>query len=99
VQIDRKQAVIADEILIEVSCNYEWDVALTGDRVGKQIPDRGGQRCEAVGAPRAIFRNLDLRARNRITFGNRDSTSRPSSAWWPAATSDMSTPMRRGRIV
>ncbi len=68
IQIDRKQAVIADEILIEVSCNYEWDVALTGDRVGKQVADRGGHRCEAVGAPRAIFRNLDLRARNRITF-------------------------------
>ncbi len=68
VQIDRKQTIMADEILIEVSCNYEWDVALTGNTVSKQVADRGGQRSEAIGSPRAIFRNLDLRARNKITF-------------------------------
>src|SRR5262249_55102409 len=66
--IDRRSALLADEIRIEVSKNYEWDVSLSGDAVSPQKPDRGGTIAEAQGNPRAYFRNLDIRARDKITI-------------------------------
>jgi hypothetical protein len=67
-EIDRRAVVIADDILIEVSKNYEWDVALTGDAVSPQRPNGGGQVSEALGSARATLRNMELRATKRITF-------------------------------
>ena len=67
-QIDRRAAILADEIRIEVSKNYEWDVALTGDAVAPHKPARNGLESEASGGARATFRNLDLRATKRIVF-------------------------------
>ena len=68
--IDRRGALMADVIEIDVSANYDWDVALTGDRVIPQGIDlkRGGQSSVAMGRPRARFRNLDIRAHQRIVF-------------------------------
>ena len=68
VQIDRRAVVMADDILIEVSKNYEWDVSLSGDAVVPQRPNGSGHASEAIGAARATVRNLDLRAKRRITF-------------------------------
>ncbi len=67
-QIDRRAVVMADDILIEVSKNYEWDVSLSGDAVSPQRPNGSGHASEAIGAARATVRNLDLRATRRITF-------------------------------
>ncbi len=66
--IDRPAVLLADEVRIEVSKNYEWDVSLSGDGVAPQRPDNGGTVTEAVGGPRAWFRNLDIRARDKIVF-------------------------------
>lgn len=65
--IDRSSALLADDVRIEVSKNYEWDVSLSGDAVMPQRPDRGGTFSEANGNARAYFRNLDIRARGKIT--------------------------------
>jgi hypothetical protein len=66
-QIDRRAVVMADEIRIEVSKNYEWDVALSGDLVSPQRPSGDGHESSAVGAARAVVRNLELRA-GKIVF-------------------------------
>jgi hypothetical protein len=68
VHIDRQGALIADEIEIECSCNYVWDVALSGTDVERIRPDGQGQRSSARGQPRATFRNLELRAISQITL-------------------------------
>jgi hypothetical protein len=65
--VDRRSALLADEVRIEVSKNYEWDVSLSGDGVSPQRPDRGGTLSEADGNARAYFRNLDIRSRGKIT--------------------------------
>ena len=75
--VDRRSALLADEIRIEVSKNYEWDVSLSGDGVMPQKPDQGGTIAEAVGNPRAYFRNLDIRAREKITIWSPGSASSP----------------------
>jgi hypothetical protein len=66
--VERRSALLADEIRIEVSKNYEWDVSLSGDGVSPQRPDAGGTVAEATGNPRAYFRNLDIRARGKISI-------------------------------
>lgn len=69
VHINQKAAIMAEEIEIWVSKNYEWDVSLTGDRVGAEPPPKeGGQISIAEGHARAMFRNLDIRAWKRIVF-------------------------------
>jgi hypothetical protein len=68
VAIDRKSALIADEIEIYVSRNYEWDVALTGDVVTPQTPIGEEHQSTATGNARATFRNLEIRAWKRIVF-------------------------------
>jgi hypothetical protein len=65
--IDKRSALLADEVRIEVSKNYEWDVSLSGDGVTPQRPEKGGIYAEATGNPRAYFRNLDIRARDKIS--------------------------------
>jgi hypothetical protein len=65
--IDRQSVLLADAVTIEVSKNYEWDLGLTGDAVSPQKADRGGTISEATGNPRCCFRNLDIRARDKIT--------------------------------
>ena len=68
-RIDEKAAIMAEEIEISVSKNYEWDVSLTADRVVAEAPPRGGgQVSVAEGHARAMFRNLDIRAWKRIVF-------------------------------
>ncbi|HYC76552.1 MAG TPA: hypothetical protein VEI02_02890 [Planctomycetota bacterium] len=67
-QIEKRATLLADEVRIEVSRNYEWDVSLTGDDVSPQTPADGGHVSVAEGAARATFRNLDIRAKTRITF-------------------------------
>ena len=68
-RIDEKAAIMAEEIEISVSKNYEWDVSLTADRVVAEAPSQGGgQVSVAEGHPRAMFRNLDIRAWKRIVF-------------------------------
>jgi hypothetical protein len=64
--VDRRSALLADEVRIDVSKNYEWDVSLSGDAVSPQRADQGGTVAEANGNARAYFRNLDIRARNKI---------------------------------
>ena len=66
--IDEPSALIADEIEIYVSRNYEWDVSLTGDEVSPQRAEGSEQVSSAEGQARASFRNLDLRAHQRIIF-------------------------------
>jgi hypothetical protein len=65
--IDRRSALLADNVRIEVSKNYEWDVSLSGDGVSPHRPANNGTVSEASGNPRACFRNLDIRARDKIT--------------------------------
>jgi hypothetical protein len=64
--VDKRSALLADEVRIEISKNYEWDVSLSGDAVAPHKPDGTGTVAEAVGGPRAYFRNLDIRARDKI---------------------------------
>jgi hypothetical protein len=66
--VDRRSALLADTVRIEVSKNYEWDVSLSGDAVSPHRPDKGGTVSEASGSPRAYFRNLDIRARDKIVI-------------------------------
>jgi hypothetical protein len=66
--VDKRSALLADTVRIEVSKNYEWDVSLSGDAVSPHRPDRGGTISEATGNPRAYFRNLDIRARDKIVI-------------------------------
>jgi hypothetical protein len=68
VVIDEKSALVAEEVEIYVSRNYEWDVALTGDVVTPQVANGQEQSSEATGNPRATFRNLEIRAYRRIVF-------------------------------
>ncbi len=69
-RIDETCALMAEVVEISVSKNYEWDVALTGDRVTS--PTRGlsdGAKVSvAEGNARATFRNMDIRAWKRIVF-------------------------------
>lgn len=69
-RIDEKSAIMAEEIEISISKNYEWDVSLTADRVvaPPNPPADGGQVSIAEGHARAMFRNLDIRAWKRIVF-------------------------------
>jgi hypothetical protein len=67
-QIDKRAVLMADEIHVEVSRNYEWDVSLTGDAVSPQTPSGTGHQSEAIGSARASVRNLDLRATKKIVF-------------------------------
>jgi hypothetical protein len=66
--IETQAALVADDVTIYCSRNYEWDVSLSGQDVTPQRPDGDEQVCAASGQPRAVFRNLDIRARNRIVF-------------------------------
>ncbi|MSR75067.1 MAG: hypothetical protein EXS14_06330 [Planctomycetes bacterium] len=66
--IDAEGALIADEITIHCSCNYEWDVSLSGEDVLPQRSDGDEKISEARGKARAQFRNLQLRAVRRIVF-------------------------------
>jgi hypothetical protein len=66
--IDKRSALLADVVRIEVSKNYEWDVSLSGNGVTPHRPDQGGTVAEASGNPRAYFRNLDIRAREKIVL-------------------------------
>lgn len=67
-QIDRRAAIVADEVEIHCSKNYEWDVALTGDEVTPQRAQGGEHVSIAEGSARATFRNLEIRAHRRIVF-------------------------------
>jgi hypothetical protein len=67
-RIDTPSALIADEVEIHCSRNYEWDVSLVGDVVSPQRPDGTEHVSVAEGSPRATFRNLEIRAHRRITF-------------------------------
>jgi hypothetical protein len=66
--IDKRSALLADTVRIEISKNYEWDVSLSGDGVTPHRPEQGGTIAEATGNPRAYFRNLDIRARDKIVL-------------------------------
>lgn len=68
-QIDRRTLLVADEVVIDVSRNYEWDVSLSGKGVEKQqkLPD-GGMMSVAEGSPRAMVRNMEIRGYQKITF-------------------------------
>ncbi len=67
-RIDTKSALIADEVEIYCSKNYEWDVALTGDAVDKQRQVGDELVSVAEGNARATFRQLEIRAHRRIVF-------------------------------
>lgn len=67
-QINQKGALVADEVEIHCSRNYEWDVSLVGRDVTPQRPDGSEQVSVATGKPRAMFRKLDIRAYKRIVF-------------------------------
>jgi len=59
----------AENVEINVSRNYEWDVSLAGNAVSPQRPaGRGAYISVARGHPRASFRNLELRAYQSISF-------------------------------
>jgi hypothetical protein len=66
--IDKRSALLADTVRIEISKNYEWDVSLSGNGVTPHRPEQGGTVAEATGNPRAYFRNLDIRARDKIVL-------------------------------
>ena len=67
--VDTGGCIKADQIWIYASKNYEWDVSLTGDYVEKQRAVGNGEHVSvAEGHPRAMFRNLDLRAYKSISF-------------------------------
>lgn len=67
--IERPGCLKAKEVDIIVSRNYEWDVSLTGNEVVRQIHVGNDQHAsQAFGNPRAMFRNLDIRAERKITF-------------------------------
>ncbi|MEE9392147.1 MAG: hypothetical protein V3W41_06555 [Planctomycetota bacterium] len=64
--IDVKSAIIADEIVIEVSKNYQFDVSLAGDRVGHVLAGKTGTDRIAMGPATAFVRNLRIRGDKRI---------------------------------
>lgn len=66
--IDKKSALVAREVEIYVSRNYEWDVSLTGDAVSPQTADGDEHWSVATGNPRATLRNLEIKAWDRIVF-------------------------------
>lgn len=66
--IDTPALLKAENVIIHVSRNYEWDVALTGDRVARQRRMGDETVTQARGAARAMFRKLDIRAYGSITF-------------------------------
>ena len=67
--IDTKSALIAENVEIYVSPNYEWDVALSGDMVSPQAVQPNQEIVSvAQGNPRATFRNLEIKAWNSIIF-------------------------------
>ncbi len=68
VLIEAEGALIADEIEITCSCNYEWDISLSGEDVVPLRAEGDGHISEARGKARANFRNLQLRASRRIVF-------------------------------
>ena len=71
--IERPGAIMAEEVEISVSKNYEWDVSLSGDFVSD--PRRhvdGGTFSVAKGHACATFRKLEIRAWKRIVFRRSD---------------------------
>ncbi len=87
--IDRKSVLLGKDIEIHASRNYEWDVALSGDDVTPHTAAADGRMSVATGHPRAVFRNLDIRADRRIVvrFSGLDVapfiriTARGSASW------------------
>jgi hypothetical protein len=84
--VDKRSALLADVVRIEVSKNYEWDVSLSGDAVSPHRPDKGGTVSEATGNPRAYFRNLDIRARDKIVLWRSGLGVTPFIRVWASGT-------------
>ena len=67
--VDRGGMLKAEEVVIHVSRNYEWDVSLSGNEVTKQTHVGNDEHVSyALGNPRAMFRNLEIRAWQKISF-------------------------------
>lgn len=68
IQVDTPSALLAEEVEIYCSKNYEWDVSLTGNDVSPQKAQGSEQVSIAEGNARATFRQLEIRAHGRIVF-------------------------------
>ncbi|MEZ6194776.1 MAG: hypothetical protein R3F20_03460 [Planctomycetota bacterium] len=75
--IDPKSGLLADEVLIEVSKNYQFDVSLAGDRVGHVLAGTDGTDRMAIGPSIAFVRNLKIKADQRIRLRIADFGTRP----------------------
>jgi hypothetical protein len=75
--IDPKSGILADEVVIEVSKNYQFDCSLTGDRVGHVLAGVQGTDRMALGPATAYVRNLKIRADKRIRLVIADFGTKP----------------------
>ena len=60
--IDKQAVLLAEEVEIYVSKNYQHDVSLTGDAVSQDRDGSGGIERQAFGRSTSFVRNLEIRA-------------------------------------
>lgn len=75
--INPKSGLLADEVVIEVSKNYQFDCSLTGDRVGHVLAGQQGTDRMAIGPATAYVRNLKIKADKRIRLVIADFGTKP----------------------
>lgn len=75
--IDKDSVILANEAVVYVSKNYEFDVSLTGDDVSKDLDDSGARDSVAQGSARAFVRNLKIECDQRIRMKIADFGTEP----------------------
>ncbi len=77
VQIDRPGVILAEEAVIHVSKNYEFDISLSGDDVSRDLNSSGVHESLALGAATAFVRNLKIQCDRSIRVKIADFGTKP----------------------
>lgn len=75
--IDRSSVIIADQIDIVVSKNYQFEVSVVGDSVSSDLNQGGIHERVATGGATAFFRNLRLKADRQMRVRVADVGTQP----------------------